>query len=203
MENNTTYKAYAPQMLLGKYRTSLATAREAYDAIRQEARRVCPERSDRNCYVIAMCVVTGEDYATVDEVVSTVCRRGKNKGTTYDVDAKVADAKFKELLGQIRDSRIDGRITARDRRWAIDEAIEAGTFHTMNEVLGYFGLKATRVNHRNIGALTPTTLERTGLPGTWVATTKGHIFGMLKGKVVDWTAGRKHRIKGLYRIEQA
>ncbi len=51
--------------------------------------------------------------------------------------------------------------------------------------------------------LTVNMVEKLGLfkDGHYIAFTNGHVLSIVEGKVKDWTAGRRHQITTLYRLE--
>lgn len=71
-----------------------------------------------------------------------------------------------------------------------------------------FELKLVHCGHYNnpevknkFKAKTVTTLERE-LPsrGVFIVYTSGHMFCARGGKVLDWTAGRRHQLRDIYRV---
>lgn len=70
---------------------------------------------------------------------------------------------------------------------------------TAVEELGYTW---TKIESEDIPARTPTTLERLNMQGQYIVNFRGHVAAMVDGKVLDWTAGRRHRILRMYRIEK-
>jgi len=66
------------------------------------------------------------------------------------------------------------------------------------EALGYYFER----RHSPISAKTVTSAERDPAlsSGNIVLLTRGHVAGMSDGKVIDWTKGRRHRIKAVFDV---
>lgn len=52
---------------------------------------------------------------------------------------------------------------------------------------------------KTIASLTPRIPSR----GAFLVSTRGHILALRGGKVLDWTDGRRHRIKNIFRVSKA
>lgn len=70
-------------------------------------------------------------------------------------------------------------------------------------------LKVLKINTQPISHLrqpngsryTPRTISRLLPFGRYLVYTRGHVFALVDGQVLDWTKGRKHHIIGFQRVE--
>ncbi len=81
-----------------------------------------------------------------------------------------------------------------------------GTYRSMQRrVLMNLGFKAivdTNPRQPNGSRYTPKTIHRFCNTGAWLAYKRGHVFAIVDGEVIDWTAGRKHHITEAWRIKK-
>lgn len=47
---------------------------------------------------------------------------------------------------------------------------------------------------------TPVSIEDNPKRGAYMVFTKGHVFAVVNGRVLDWTAGRRHRVLNVIKI---
>lgn len=62
----------------------------------------------------------------------------------------------------------------------------------------YFQMQL-RVLHRG-PVPTPRTIGRMFPVGRYLVFTRGHVFGMVHGQIIDWAAGRRHRIQYVLKV---
>ena len=70
-------------------------------------------------------------------------------------------------------------------------------------VLELAGYSVTEIDRSKVWAKTITNIKNDELfsHGTYIVRTRGHVLCVVDGKPVDWTAGRRHRIKQVFRVE--
>lgn len=61
---------------------------------------------------------------------------------------------------------------------------------------------APDITQPNGSRYTPKTITRICKDGNYIAYTRGHVLSIIDGEVQDWTEGRKHHIKALFKIER-
>lgn len=64
------------------------------------------------------------------------------------------------------------------------------------------GFTMTRRDRNSYRAKTMTTAARDPRmrAGSLICETSGHVAAVINGEVIDWTAGRRHRIQGVYEV---
>jgi hypothetical protein len=69
----------------------------------------------------------------------------------------------------------------------------------------YLGFKMTQLDYSRYNAKTMITAarDRNLRSGRYVVRVRGHVAALVDGKVIDWTAGRRHAIKAVYEIVEA
>lgn len=69
--------------------------------------------------------------------------------------------------------------------------------------LGGIGFGVTKLSpYRPGGAqYTMTTIGRRYRSGRYFVRIKGHVAAMVDGQVLDWTAGRRHKVTGVWKVE--
>lgn len=74
--------------------------------------------------------------------------------------------------------------------------------HWTPAVLEHLGYEMEEITYaaRVKGARTVRTAERVLQRGTFLVRVSGHILCIKDGEVQDWTAGRQHRVKAVYRV---
>ena len=72
----------------------------------------------------------------------------------------------------------------------------------MKRVCDQLGYKMVRVERQTYAgrAKTIITAARWGWKGAFIISTRGHVAGMVDGKVYDWADGTRKRINNIYRI---
>lgn len=76
--------------------------------------------------------------------------------------------------------------------------------HWTPAVLEHLGYEMENITAmaRRCGAKTVRTAERVLGAGTFLVRVSGHILCIKDGEVQDWTAGRQHRVKAVYRVSK-
>lgn len=66
--------------------------------------------------------------------------------------------------------------------------------------LGYKINRYKRMRQAGGSRYTPKTIGGRLRKGRYLCRVRGHIFAVVDGQVMDWTAGRNHRIEHFYRV---
>ena len=151
------------------------SGRDTFQAIKTAGRAASPDNQD-NCYIIALCAITGEDYQTCDAVASEVCERSA-KGATFAYDGYDWDTVSRSY------SKVPGR-----------EAY-------LQEILSYFGLQAVRADLAQT-IKTPISLKRAASVqrGVYFLMMNHHVSAYVNGHLIDWVEGRRKQIKAVYQV---
>lgn len=90
--------------------------------------------------------------------------------------------------------RVAGR---RNRRGAFENQIIKAT-----RSLGYTVDPKVIPKQSNGSLYTAKTIGRVYPTGNYLVYTRGHVFALVNGSVLDWTEGKKHRVLGLQRVKE-
>lgn len=88
--------------------------------------------------------------------------------------------------------KLFGRLNKKGTNFAIT--------HAAIRYLGYRLIELESI--KNGHQLTPRTISQVAINGLYICRTRGHIFAVKDGQVLDWTKNRCHRIKKFYKIEK-
>ena len=81
---------------------------------------------------------------------------------------------------------------------------EANHWRGMRHISGYIdNLNKIGIEYEKIEVRSRTVsqIERELRTGHYMVKVRGHVLALVNGKVEDWTAGRKHQIKAVYKIK--
>ena len=67
---------------------------------------------------------------------------------------------------------------------------------------GYEAIELKRIKQKNGSLYTPKTIGKKLKSGYYICQVNGHAFAVVNGVVEDWTDGRRHRIKRIWKIKK-
>ena len=159
-------------------------------------------KGDRNqCTVVASSVAFDIDYKKVHSFYLNNGRK-KNRGLLpYHTERLI------NLLAKYEGYKVDvfrpKFITGNIRKWVLGENLYHTWANGKAVRKGFREFKTNAETLFTIGRhLTPNNQSSFLPKGNYIMGVSGHVIGIKNGIVNDWTVGRKHRAKVIYRIQK-